>query len=111
MAIPESQLEAWSRQGSVTQSSGTYLAVRSALMSSRADYAAQSFDVFLQGSYANDTNIQGETDVDAVIRLNTIFAYDLSILTLRQQAAFRRALVRKIDYTFRVCPGSFRCPA
>ena len=79
MAIPESQLEAWSRQGSVTQSSGTYLAVRSALMSSRADYAAQSFDVFLQGSYANDTNIQGETDVDAVIRLNTIFAYDLSL--------------------------------
>jgi tRNA nucleotidyltransferase (CCA-adding enzyme) len=73
MAIPESQLEAWSRQGPVMQSSGTYMAVRTALMSSRADYAAQSFDVFLQGSYANDTNIHGETDVDTVIRLNTIF--------------------------------------
>jgi hypothetical protein len=100
MAIPESQLEAWSRQGPVMQSSGTYMAVRTALMSSRADYAAQSFDVFLQGSYANDTNIHGETDVDTVIRLNTIFGCDLSNLTPRQQTALRRALVSKSDYTF-----------
>jgi hypothetical protein len=67
MPIPESQLETWSHQGSVTQSKDTYAPVRSALLDSKAVYKDKQFDVFLQGSYGNDTNIYAESDVDTVI--------------------------------------------
>ena len=76
MAIPDAQLETWSHQGSVTQSSITYQIIRDALFDSSAAYANKLFDVFLQGSYGNDTNIFAESDVDVVIRLDSIFVYD-----------------------------------
>lgn len=69
MAIPESQLETWSKQGSVTQSSTTYQIIRNALLDAKAVYADKTFEVFLQGSYGNDTNIYAESDVDTVMRL------------------------------------------
>ena len=77
MAIPEAQLDTWSHQGSVTQSSGTYQTMRNALIAPTAPYAGRAYDVFLQGSYGNDTNIYAESDVDTVIRLDAIFGYGL----------------------------------
>lgn len=88
MAIPESQLETWSHQGSVTQSSTTYTTVKRALEADNTGYADKSFKVFLQGSYGNDTNIYAESDVDVVIRLDATFHYDLSALTPAEAAAF-----------------------
>jgi hypothetical protein len=38
----------------------------------------------LQGSYGNDTNIWGDSDVDIVIMLKSIFRADTSQLTLEQ---------------------------
>ena len=73
MPIPESQLEIWSKQGSISQSSSTYASVKNALEDSKAIYKDQSFEVLLQGSYGNDTNIYAESDVDVVIRLDSIF--------------------------------------
>ena len=73
MAIPESQLETWSHQGSVTQSSNTYNTIKSVLEASTTPYADKNFEVFLQGSYGNDTNIYAESDVDIVIRLDDCF--------------------------------------
>lgn len=81
MAIPESQLETWSHQGSVTQSSNTYQSIRRALLSADSTYANNQFSVFLQGSYGNDTNIYAESDVDVVIRLESIYRGDTSKLT------------------------------
>ncbi len=57
MPISESQLETWSHQGSIQQSSATYQTVRSALLSDKAAYKDKAFEVFLQGCYGNDTNI------------------------------------------------------
>jgi hypothetical protein len=99
MAIPEAQLNTWSHQGSVTQSSGTYQTVRNALTAASAPYAGRAYDVFLQGSYGNDTNIYAESDVDTVIRLDAIYGYDLSGLPADQQAAFRQAF-GPATYTF-----------
>src|SRR5262245_11948209 len=73
MAIPESQLDTWSHQGSITQSSNTYQSVRRALLDQDSGYADKAFEVFLQGSYGNDTNIYAESDVDIVIRLDSTF--------------------------------------
>ena len=80
MAISESQLETWSHQGSIQQSSSTYQTVRTALLDAKANYAGKNFEVFLQGSYGNDTNIYAESDVDTVIRLDSIMNSDVSAL-------------------------------
>lgn len=87
MGIPESQLDTWSHQGSVTQSSDTYNTIKKVLEAG-TPYAARDFTVFLQGSYGNDTNIWSESDVDVVIQLNEIFLSDLSTLSEVEKAAF-----------------------
>src|SRR5580692_3469167 len=88
MAIPESQLEIWSHQGSTPQSRDTYATVKRALEAVSTKYAGKSYEVFLQGSYGNDTNIYAESDVDVVIRLDSIYHYDISALTSDEQARF-----------------------
>lgn len=89
MPIPESQLESWSHQGSITQSSNTYNAIKNALEANYAPYAEKNYRVFLQGSYGNDTNIFSESDVDLVVRLDDCFQHDLSDLSQAQQDAFK----------------------
>lgn len=91
MAIPESQLDTWSHQGSVTQSSSTYNTIKNFLEASATPYAGKNFVVFLQGSYGNDTNIYAESDVDIVIRLDDCFQSDLSNLTEEEKAAYKSA--------------------
>lgn len=73
---------------------------RNALTAATAPYAGKLYEVFLQGSYGNDTNIYAESDVDTVIRLDAIFGYDLSALPLDQQSAFRQAFPTPATYTF-----------
>lgn len=88
MGIPESQLNTWSRQGSIKQSSDTYATVKRALEAADTKYANKDFEVFLQGSYGNDTNIYAESDVDIVIRLDSIYHYDTTALTPQELALF-----------------------
>ncbi|HZK82952.1 MAG TPA: nucleotidyltransferase [Humisphaera sp.] len=98
MAIPESQLDTWSHQGSVTQSSETYQTIRRALLADDSGYADKAFDVFLQGSYGNDTNIYAESDVDIVICLNSTFRYNTDSLSAPEKAAYG-AYVGAATYT------------
>jgi len=102
MAIPEAQLEIWSHQGSIAQSSTTYNAIRNALVAAGTPYAGRAFEVFLQGSYGNDTNIYAESDVDIVIRLDDTFHSDLQELTAEeqnaQQSAFEDATYTYTDF-------------
>lgn len=91
MPIPESQLETWSHQGSITQSSNTYNSIKNVLESSTTPFASKGFKVFLQGSYGNDTNIYAESDVDIVIRLDDCFQSDLSELTDEEKSAHKAA--------------------
>lgn len=88
MAIPESQLETWARQGSIDQSKDTYATVRRCLMAHDTAFASKQFEVFLQGSYGNDTNIYSESDVDVVIRLDSTYHYDARNLTAGDLAEF-----------------------
>lgn len=91
MAINSEQLETWSHQGTVQQSSATYATVKAALEAADAPYAERDFNVFLQGSYGNDTNIRSESDVDVVIQLKNTFQHNISELPQDQQAAFKAA--------------------
>jgi hypothetical protein len=90
MAISESQLETWSKLGSVTQSADTYGTVRRALEDADAPFANRSFETFLQGSYGNDTNVWKESDVDVVINLTDIYYYDLESLTPEDRERFKK---------------------
>lgn len=102
MPIPEDQLQIWSHQGSVTQSSATYNSIRNVLIAAGTPYATRAFEVFLQGSYGNATNIYAESDVDIVIRLDDVFHSDLEQLTEEekavQQCAFEDATYTHTDF-------------
>lgn len=90
MSIPEAQLEIWSHQGSITQSSSTYNSIKNVLEGNTTPYADKNFKVFLQGSYGNDTNIYAESDVDIVIRLDDCFFSDLESLPEEEKAAYKQ---------------------
>lgn len=77
MGIPESQLETWSHQGAVTTAKATHESIRNALNSYEWPNGVD-FEVYLQGSYKNDTNIHGDMDVDLVVQLNSTFYSNLS---------------------------------
>ena len=69
MPIPESTLSRWSHHRAATAFTQAHLPIRAAL----DDYSWPSnikYEVFLQGSYKNDTNLGGDSDVDVVVRLN-----------------------------------------
>ena len=89
MAIPESQFETWSHQGSITQSSATYNTIKNALEVAGTPYSGTNYNVFLQGSYGNSTNIFAESDVDIVIQMNDTFCHDLTRLPDVQQEPFK----------------------
>lgn len=52
-------------------------------------YSSKAYEVFLQGSYGNDTNIYAESDVDVVIKLDSNYYHEVSLLTPPQQALFQ----------------------
>jgi hypothetical protein len=92
MAIPESQLTTWSSQGSITQSATTCATIKLALESKDTTYADKSHEIFLQGSYGNDTNVYADSDVDVVIKINSLFYRDLTRLPPDQLAAYERSI-------------------
>lgn len=77
MPIPESQLETWSHQGAITTAKATADSVKNALNSYGYWPEGVDFEVYLQGSYKNDTNICGDSDVDVVAQLNSTFYSNL----------------------------------
>jgi hypothetical protein len=91
MGIPESQLDIWAHQGSITNSSNTYNAIKNVLQAAGVPYATRDYEVFLQGSYGNDTNIWSESDVDIVIQLNSTFNSDLDRLSSDERTAWDAA--------------------
>jgi len=88
MGIPESQLETWSHQGAVSTSKNTYASIKGNLEAKGTSYADKSFEVFLQGSYGNDTNIRSDSDVDIGMMLTSIFRSNISQLPQEQADAY-----------------------
>lgn len=80
MPISEDQLARWSKQGPSAQFTSTYETLRGVLKDPAAPYAGREFSIFLQGSYKNDTNIYGDSDVDVVVRLDQTLYPDLHFL-------------------------------
>lgn len=88
MAIAEKQLETWSSIGPSKQFTDTYQSMRANLLDPSAPYPVKDVEVFLQGSYGNDTNVYGDSDVDIVLKHNGAYYYDLSNLPADHKARY-----------------------
>lgn len=71
MGIPENQLKSWSHQGATVSAREAHESIRDAL-SLYGWPPGMKPEVYLQGSYKNETNIRGDSDVDVVVQLNGI---------------------------------------
>ena len=68
MPIPGRTLAQWSHHRSAKASKQAHVSIRNALADS--DHLKQfRYEVFLQGSYKNRTNLRRDSDVDVVVRL------------------------------------------
>ena len=80
MPISESTLSGWSHHEAGTAFKQAHLPIRKGLEA----YIWPSefkYEVFLQGSYKNDTNLGGDSDVDVVVRLTTKLKPSVADLT------------------------------
>jgi hypothetical protein len=99
VAIPEAQLETWTHLGSVQQSHTTYQSIKNVLEHKDAPYSSsRRVDSFLQGSYCNDTNIRGDSDVDIVLRTRDFFHYNIDALPEPQKTEFKRIYPNPSEY-------------
>lgn len=99
MPIAEEQLQTWASAPSPTEMARikkTREIIEEALKKQlpvdqiKSSYQLREFkyEVYLQGSYANSTNISYDSDVDIVIQLNSVFKSDTSGLDEEQKARY-----------------------
>lgn len=81
MPIPQSQLDTWSHQGAIVTSSAAYASIKQALLVATSPLTTRKVEVSLQGSYANSTNIYGDSDIDVVVLCEDAFHWDMPNLT------------------------------
>ena len=91
MGIPESQLETWAHQGAVTTARATHVSIRNALRADNSPIKNKDFEVYIQGSYKNSTNIRGDSDVDVITQLNSSFRRDLTALSNDERTLYKQA--------------------
>src|SRR5579883_1408271 len=81
LPVPKKQLETWANLGAQVTAKKTFGSIRATLMSSKLIAGKWKYNVYLQGSYLNPTNIYGDTDVDIVVELKGTFGSATSSLS------------------------------
>lgn len=89
MAIPEAQLQTWGNQGATVTATQTYTSIKAALDQVQWPVGHEP-EIYLQGSYRNNTNIYTESDVDVVVEIGDTFQSDLAALPAPQAEAYQR---------------------
>ena len=96
MPIPESTLAQWSHHQAGTAPKQAHISIREAL--DAYNWPSElKYEVFLQGSYKNDTNLGRDSDVDVVVRLASKLkprVVALSGVQLQEDGSHRCALER-----------------
>ena len=96
MPIPESTLSRWSHHQAGTAFKQAHVSIRKALVAHNRP-SEVGYEVFLQGSYKNDTNLGGDSDVDVVVRLASKLKPRVVVLSgeqLQEDGSHRFALER-----------------
>ena len=99
MTIPESQLATWSKQGATVTAQSTHQTIRNVLDNS-SYLSGRTVDFYLQGSYRNFTNIRGDSDVDLVAELQSVYYGNIDQLTEPEKQAYELAR-NPADYHWR----------
>ena len=94
LPIPESQLSRWSDHGSQDAAKHTRAVIGRALDAYRWP-AGVKYDFYLQGSYQNDTNISGDSDIDVLLELKSTFYHDMDEPSDLER---RRLTLSEIDF-------------
>jgi hypothetical protein len=91
MSIPDSQLETWGNPGADDSATKTYNRVKNVLEDDNSipNQKDRNFEVYLQGSYRNSTNIYADSDVDLVVQLNSSFRRNISSLNSAQKSKYK----------------------
>lgn len=97
MAISNDQLQTWASAPGHTKAQYTYQQIQKALAASNVSQV-KGCEIYLQGSYANSTNIRIDSDIDVVVQLNTTFAYGLERLTEPQKTIFHKVYPNTATY-------------
>jgi hypothetical protein len=95
MTVSSTELRSWTTPGAQDAAARTYNSVK-AILESSSRLAGFTFEVFLQGSYANATNTRGDSDVDIVAMLTSSYMPELTQLSPVEQ---RRYEARRIPAT------------
>lgn len=86
MSIPNSKFEDWKGTGADTGSATARRRIINALKINRSSLPDDiEYEVFLQGSYKNDTHTRGSSDVDIVVKLTSAWQSEASELDSEQQ--------------------------
>ena len=82
------KLEKYSKQGDTKKFTDTYNELKN-FFESQINKEKYGEEIYLQGSYGNDTNIEDESDVDIVIEMTNVYYYNIDLLTMDEQYRFR----------------------
>lgn len=94
MAIPELQLQTWSKYGAQKAAATMYNSVCLALPLDSPILKKWSCEIYLQGSYRNDTNIRADSDVDVIVQFNTPIWRSPRLSPFREEDVFFEAVDR-----------------
>ena len=97
MSLSTAELTEWSVRGDPIHAWYSFDMVRETLQS--GPLAARPCSVFAQGSYANKTNIQADSDVDMVIALRSAFYPDKKSLTELEKLEYAK-YYQSADHTW-----------
>ena len=91
--LNEAELRKWSQSPASEKSINTHTEIRQVLDHSEI-LRGKEIGVYLQGSYANHTNIRVDSDVDVVAQLASTFNFNISKLSESSQIRFRQVYPR-----------------
>ncbi|WP_295357381.1 nucleotidyltransferase [uncultured Succiniclasticum sp.] len=100
MKYSEETLQAWTAPLSSSEeqrAENTIKMILSAIDNSD-ELKTKDIEVFIQGSFANNTNVRAESDVDVCVMLKDTFHFDLPDGKTRQDYGFTPASITFFDY-------------
>lgn len=89
MAVQPQDSQSWSGKGTKDAMARTYAAVVAAIEASDT-LKSRNIETFLQGSYANATNIRGDSDVDIVVMMKASWHAEKRYLSDAEKVAYDR---------------------
>ena len=94
MTIPIPILESWSNQGATQAPKSLREKIEKKLIGYESKITRKSqLEIYLQGSYRNNTNIFGNSDVDIVVQNNAAFFSDISKLDTYETHRYKSTFI------------------